>query len=215
MKLKTIILSLSLVGVGGLLTTSCDDMLDKGNDYVIYSDGRVLYNPADTATSVMGILNKLQAIAVRTNLFGELRGDLVVTRSNATIDLKDIAEFNVGDDNRYNNPRDYYAIINNCNFFLERADSTAGNVNRNEKYFEAEIAQVHSIRAWTYLQLAKVYGRVPLVTEPVLTKLQSEATYPMLDLGQICDYFIDDLKPYYAKEYPGYVSIGGDIDPQL
>ncbi len=206
-----------MVMVGALVSiaTSCDDMLDKGNDYVINADDKLLNNAADTATYVLGIINKLQAIAVRTNLFGEVRGDLVKVNSNATSDLKEIASYDISDDNMYNVPRDYYAVINNCNFYLARVDSTAGNENRNEKWFEREIAQVHSIRAWVYLQLALVYGRVPLVTEPILTASQSRETYPMYDLSGICDYFINDLQPYYAHEYPNYVTVGGDIDPML
>ena len=196
-------------------TSSCEDMLDKGNDYVIYADGQVLNNPADTVSSVLGILNKLQGIAVRTNLLGELRADLVKVRSNATSDLKDIASLDIKDDNKYNVPGDYYAVINNCNSYLAHVDSTAGNTNRNEKYFQAEIAQVHSIRAWTYLQLVLVYGKVPFVTEPVLTKKLSDAQYPMYDLDAVCTYFIDDLKSYYGREYPDYITIGGDIDPQM
>lgn len=215
MKIKTHILSAALGAalLGGL--TSCDDMLDKGNDYVIYATDHRLVAPTDTVTTLLGILNKLQAVAVRTNLLGEVRADLVNVRSNATADLKQLAELDVDDDNAYNNPRDYYAVINNCNYYLAHADSTAGNPNRNEYYFRAEIAQVHSIRAWTYLQLALAYGRVPLVTEPILTKAQSEATYPMADLSAICDHFIQDLQPYYAYAYPGYTTVGGDIDPQL
>ncbi len=220
MKLKKLIYTVTLGLAAVSLTTSCEDMLDKGNNYVIYDKDHILDNPADTATSVLGILNKLQAISVRTNLLGEVRADLVKVNSNALTDLKNLAEFEAnvtGDDdpNIYNVPRDYYAVINNCNYFLAYADSTAGNTNRNEKYFEAEIAQVHSIRAWTYLQLVLAYGRVPLVTEPVLTKIQSDAEYPMVGLEEICDYFINDLKPYYGKAYPDYVNIGGDIDPQL
>ncbi len=204
-----------MVMVGALVSiaTSCDDMLDKGNDYVIDANDKWINNAADTATFVLGIINKLQGIAVRTNLFGEVRGDLVKVNSNATSDLKEIASYDVSDDNMYNVPRDYYAVINNCNYYLSRADSTAGNESRNEKWFEREIAQVHSIRAWVYLQLALVYGRVPLVTEPILTASQSKQSYPMYELSAICDYFIDDLQPYYATSLPDYQTVGGDIDP--
>lgn len=206
--------------IAGTTAVSCDDMMDKGNDNLVYAQDFFPNNPSDTVTSVLGILNKLQAIAVRTNLLGEVRADLVSVNANATTDLKDLAALQAdvtGDDdaNIYNVPRDYYAVINNCNFFIARADSTAGNANRNEKYFEAEIAQVHSIRAWTYLQLVLAYGRVPLVTDPVLTKLQSDAQYPMVDLQAVCDYFIKDLQPFYGKKYPDYRNIGGDIDPKL
>ncbi len=198
----------SLVGI-----QSCDDMLDMGNEYVIYAKDHKLVDPADTVTSVLGIMNKLQGIAVRTNLLGELRADLVHVNGNAASDLKDIANLDIQEGNAYNNIRDYYAVINNCNLYLASADSTAGNVNRNEKYFKNEIAQVHVIRAWTYMQMAQVYGKVPFLTEPVLTKAQSDATYPMYDLAQICDFFINDLKPYYGTEFPNYLNIGGDINP--
>ena len=206
---------LLLLGMVAGTTTSCEDMLDKGNDNVIYADDHVLANPADTVTSLLGILNKLQAIAVRTNLLGEVRADLVKINDNATIDLKNLAALNIDDNNAYNVPSDYYGVINGCNYYLSKADSTAGNANRNEKYFETEIAQVHSIRAWTYLQLVLAYGRVPLVTEPILTKQQSEAQYPMAELTAICDYFIDDLRPYYGKAYPDFVTVGGTVDPQM
>lgn len=208
MKLKTYILSVTLASTAVGLTTSCDDILDKGNENVIYADDHYLTNPADTVTSVLGILNRLQGIAVRTNLLGEVRADLVVVNDNANTDLKEMAELNLSDDNQYNTPRDYFAVINNCNYYLANVDSLAGNANRNEKYFKNEIAQVHSIRAWAYLQLAMVYGRVPLVTEPVITKLQSEAQYPMVEMAELCDYFINDLAPYYGCEYPEYRNFG-------
>ncbi len=220
MKVNKIFLSLAMAGSVAGVTTSCSDMLDRGNEYVIYAEDHTLTTPADTVTSVLGILNQLQAIAVRTNLYGEVRADLVKVNDNASIELKDLANFNadvLNDDesNKYNLPRDYYSVINNCNYYLAHADSTAGNTNRNEKYFVNEIAQVHSIRAWTYLQTVLAYGRIPLVTEPVVTKLQSEAQYPMVELNDICDYFINDLKPYYAHEYPDPRDIGGDADPKM
>ncbi|MCD8266716.1 MAG: RagB/SusD family nutrient uptake outer membrane protein [Prevotellaceae bacterium] len=213
MKLKTYIYSIALAGALFSLATSCDDMLDMGNDYAEYNPS--INTPADSVTFVVGILNKLQAIAVRNNLFGEVRGDLVKVNSNATTDLKDLADFAADDDNAYNVPRDYYAVINNCNYYLANADSTAGNASRGEQYFVNEIAQVHSIRAWTYLQLVKAYGNVPYVTEPILTKLESEVTYPMKGISDLCTELIEDLQPYYATEYPDWQTVGGDIDPKL
>ena len=215
---KSSALLCALCFLGGLsVTTSCEDMLDKGNDYVIYADDHVLANPADTVTSLFGILNKLQAISVRTNLLGEVRADLIKVNDNANIDLKNLASIEIDDDNQYNAPRDYYAVINNCNYYLAHVDSAAGNTNRNEKYFRNEIGQVHSIRAWTYLQLVLTYGRVPFVTEPVLSKLQSDATYPMYELDDVCDYFINDLKPYYGREYPNFLPNADalTVDPQM
>ena len=73
-----------------------------------------------------------------------------------------------------------------------------------------EYAAAKAIRAWTYLQLVLNYGSVPFVTDPILTKEESEANYPRYDLQAICDYFITDLLPLtekYGREYPKYGNI--------
>ena len=86
-----------LTVVFGPLFISCDDLLEMGNVDVLYADENHLTEGSDTVNSFIGILAQLQAIAVRTNLFGELRGDLAIVNSNAHTDLKEIANFNVSD----------------------------------------------------------------------------------------------------------------------
>ena len=141
-----------------------------------------------------------------------MRGDLTSITSVASSDLRDVALFQIGDDNQYNVPRDYYAVINNCNYFITHADTALKN-NRNEYIFMKEYAAVKAIRAWTYLQLVLNYGRVPFVTEPILTKQDAELTYPTYDLAGVCEYFINDLLPLaerYGREYPDYGTIRGN-----
>src|SRR5574344_1722733 len=139
----------------------------------------------------MGILNKMQALADKTVLLGEIRGDLVNLTQEAPLDLKQLASFEVGAENVYNAPHDYYAVINNCNFYLTHVDTTLKK--RNESVFMKEYAAVKAFRAWTYLQLAAVYGQVPFITEPILTENASTQNYPLYSMKAICDYFIDDL----------------------
>ncbi len=185
---------------------SCDDMLDMGNENVLYEDDNTLSSANDTVNTFVGILSQLQKIGVRTNLFGELRGDLVTVSNTASSHLKEIADFNVSDDNPYNSPRDYYAVINNCNYFLAKAD-----VNLSEKRYQngqtqtyfvlrAEALAVRCIRAWIYLQLGQIYGEnIPIVKEPILSFEDAESylqTAPRMNLQQICQEFIDDLEPY-------------------
>ena len=188
---------------------SCSDFFDQESEHVIFTDNDHLNNATDTIYSVVGILNKLQAIADRTVLLGEVRGDLVDITSTANSDLRDMAQFNIGDDNRYNQPSDYYAIINNCNYFIANVDTALKN-NRNEYIFMREYTAVKAIRAWTYLQLVLNYGSVPFVTEPILSKLDAEKDYPKYDLQAVCQYFINDLMPLtdrWADEYPNYGNI--------
>lgn len=185
---------------------SCSDFLDQESDQVIYADKDHLNNATDTLWSVAGIMNKLQVIADRTILLGEMRGDLSDITEYTPADLREVAFFNIGDDNVYNSPRDYYAVINNCNYYLAKCDTALRN-NRNEIVFEREYAAVKAFRAWTYLQLAINYGSVPFVTEPILSKAESEMDYPKYGIQEICQYFINDIAPYADVETPNY----GDI----
>ena len=203
--LLAVVAPLACVGLGGGLA-SCDDFLYGESDQVIFVDDHELDSDADTLFNIAGIMNKMQAIGDRTILLGELRGDLVSVTSDASADLRQLAEFTDTLGNRYNQPRDYYAVINNCNYFLAKADTALRN-NRNEYIFMKEYAAVKVFRAWTYLQLALNYGRVPFVTEPILSQEQSEQVYEYYDLRQICDFFISDITPIADVEMPGFSSI--------
>ncbi|MBO7108644.1 MAG: RagB/SusD family nutrient uptake outer membrane protein [Prevotella sp.] len=179
--------------------TSCDDFFNQESNDVLYDNQEHLDNAVDSAWSVVGILGKLQLVADRTVVLGEVRGDLVDLSIAASSDLRDVANFNVGDDNKYNNPTDYYAVINNCNYFLAHVDTSLRS--RNEPIFMAEWAAVKGIRAWTYLQLALNYGKVPLITEPLLSREDAEAAEKghMAGIEDICTYFIDDLSTVPAR----------------
>ena len=200
---------LPLGGLGGLLS-SCSDFFDQDSTYIIDAEKDHLNNATDTIYSLTGILNKVQAIADRTILLGEARGDLMTVTDATPADLRAVANFNIDDDNMYNNPLDYYAIINNCNYFIAKADIELKN-NRNQFIFKKEYAEVKAIRAWTYLQLVTTYGRVPFVTEPIMTKEESERSYPMYDIKQVCNYFLneDNLQALVEDELPDYGNIKG------
>ena len=203
---RFVIYTLLPLAGGGWVGVSCSDFLYDESDQVIYADDHQLNSDADTLFNIVGIMNCMQVIADRTVLLGEMRGDLVSVTNNASADLRQLAEFSDSLGNRYNQPRDYYAIINNCNYFIANADTALRN-NRNEYIFMKEYAAVKVFRAWTYLQLALNYQRVPFITEPILSQEQSEQTYEYYDIRQVCQYFINDLAPYTDVENPDFGSI--------
>lgn len=205
------IVCLLMVSAFGL--TSCEDLFDQDSEYVIFDGDNAFDNAADTIYSVVGVLNKLQAIADRTVLLGEVRGDLVDVTKATHADLRNVSLFQIDENNKYNNPRDYYAIINNCNYFIANVDTALIN-NRNEKIFLREYAAVKGIRAWTYLQLAINYGSVPFVVDPILTKEDSEKDYPRYGIQEIANYFVQDLAPLVDVKMPAYGTIRG-IDSRL
>ena len=189
---------------GGWMGVSCSDLIETDSELVEFQKDNRLQSPSDTVYSVMGIVYKMQTIADRTVLLGELRGDLTTATASANTDLKAIANFEVDTDNAYNRISDYYAIINNCNYFLTYVNKDL--VRHDRTVFEHEYAAVKAFRAWTYLQLAQIYGSVPLVTEPLLTEEASQAAMQQTpqNITAICNYFIDDLKPYADTKLPAY-----------
>lgn len=210
---------------------ACDDMLDMGNDDVLYASQNHLTTANDTVNSFVGILAQLQKIAVRTNLFGELRGDLTKVNDNANANIKAISNFTVDDNNIYNNPRDYYAIINNCNYFIAYADTALKEYRYTDGamsdfyVFRAEYVAVRAIRAWVYLQLGQIYGEnIPLITKPLLNLDEADKAYETADktdLAGICRYFIDDLRPYvswFTYPYhgnPGYMGYNSSMPSRM
>src|SRR5574344_46081 len=206
MKKTILYFVLALTFANGFI--SCSDMIDTDSELVMFQEDNGLKSPVDSVYSVMGIIYKMQKIADRTVLIGEMRGDMTVTTSSANTDLKALADFTATADNKYNKVSDYYAVINNCNYYLATVDTSL--TKRNVKIFQSEYAAVKAFRAWTYLQLVEAYGNVPLVTEPVLTesKAEEEQNKTKSGITDICNYFIDDLKPYINVPLPSYGTIG-------
>lgn len=206
MKTKSIILSGLLLASLGAATTSCEDMFTTDNSLVTTD-----LAPKDSMYQVMGIINRMQKLADRTILLGELRADLVDINSATSTTLQEVANNKISLDNEYNSVADYYSVINSCNIFLDYVDSTL--ITHNEYYYEKEIVAVKTFRAWTYLQLAMNYGEVPFVTKAITTANAAEeiinTATNRINMQGICDFFIADLEQYVAKniDLPNYGSI--------
>ncbi len=201
------ILYFSILLISAVSFTGCQNIFDLDSEQVLFADDNKLDTPNDTVYSVTGIINRMQRIADKTVLIGELRGDLVTLTYSANLELQALANFTADTKNKYNSPQDYYAVINNCNFFIANADTSLKK--RNNPVFIKEYAVVKAYRAWTYLQLAQIYGSVPFILEPILTEKQAQAEYPKKNIVEISEYFIEDLMPFINTQYPGYGSISG------
>ena len=195
---------------------SCGKMLEMDSEMVEFASDNKLDTPEDTLYSVMGIIRQMQVVADRTMLLGELRGDLMQLTPEASTDLQKVVAVPASDETSiYNNISDFYAIINNCNYFIANVDPNAERMSK--KYFRNEYIAVKVFRAWTYLQLAKIYGRVPLVLEPLLSieEAQNAVNSQYVDMQDICNYFISDLSQYVGAkddaevEFPQYGAVNG------
>ena len=226
---KNLIYTIAFLLGGTFMFSSCDDMLNVDSNRVEYEFEDWTLN--DSVYSVLGILKSVQEVADRQVLINELRADLItVNESKAVIDVQELSRsvFNLSS-NKYLDVKDYYAIINNCNIYLARVDTTLEK--NNVKLMLPEYVAVKSVRAWTYLQLAINYNNVPYFTEPILTHSAAEEVMktPMLTRDEIVSRLIADIMPYEnPAAYPmpswdadgkvlkfGYGDNGTEVDTKL
>lgn len=208
MKFKSIIASGLLLLSVGAATTSCKDMFTADNKLVTTD-----LAPKDTVYQMMGIIKRMQPLIDRTVLLGEVRADLVSVTPQATTDIKELGDNNVSLNNAYNRPSDYYNVINSCNVFLANVDAdrrAAGDTGNDATYYRNEIIAAKCFRAWCYLELAKIYGEVPFVMDPVLSSEDAEqivsafnASGSKANLNTIATTLIEDLRDYAALPYNG------------
>lgn len=199
MNMKSIIkCGLLLLGIGAA-TVSCEDMFKAENTLVTTN-----LTPQDTLFHAMGILKKMQKLADRTVLLGEVRADLVtVDESHAPVAIQELGNNEVSSTNIYNQPADYYAVINSCNIYLANVDQDRKSQG-TRGFFEKEILAVKCYRAWCYLELIKIYGEVPFLTTPVLTSDDAEsivASGQKAGAMEILNYLIDDLMGYPFSQH--------------
>lgn len=192
---KRLIYILAFILCGTTILSSCDDMLNVDSNRVEYEFEDWTLN--DSVYSVLGILKAVQGVADRQVLINEVRADLVTVNEKAIVDIQELSrsEFNLNT-NRYLDVKDYYSIINNCNIYLARVDTT---LEKNGiKLMLPEYVAVKSVRAWTYLQLAINYNAVPYFTEPILTHSAAEAVMgkQMLTRDEIINKLIAELLQY-------------------
>ena len=206
--MKKILSLIKIFSFAALVTlmVSCQDLLTVDNNRVTMSDENLLNSSNDTVYSIIGILTKVQKLSDRYVLMGEMRADLMNITAYTKSDLRDLNNFEVDSTtSSFCDVKDYYAVINNCNYFIQKADTTV--TEKGEKPFVKELAVVKSIRAWTYLQLALNYGKATYFQKPLTTIHDTNESFPVYNLQQLVDTLITDLTPFANVAQPLYGTI--------
>ena len=202
MKIKSCVTALLAAFSLGLMT-SCEDMFDIQSNRVVYD--HEINSTADSVYSTLGVLQSMRKIADRYVILGEVRGDMaMINELSAKTSIRNLASFNFDEDNEYLNVRDYYAVINNCNYALAKMDTTLA-IN-NQRVMIDEYVALQGIRAWTYLQLAINYGEVYYYTEPVISEkdLNDVKARGKKDIKTITEDLAPRLVPYLDYELPAW-----------
>ena len=188
-----------LVFCGAAAAISCSDMLETDSNRQVFDPA--LDQKTDSVFYAYGIMQALQQLADQYYYQNEMRGDLVRPTDKATTHLRNLASFTADATNKYDSVYLYYKVINNCNYYLVHRDTTLATGARNVVC--NEYAAVASFRAWTYLQLARQYGAVPYITEPVTTISQINANTSMTGYETILQgeaQMLESLKARYSED---------------
>lgn len=164
------VLLLTLLHSCLLTFTACSDSFDADSDSVIKTDGQKYDNELEARSGMFGLLQGLQTIGDNYVLMGELRADLMTTTANSSQEMRDIDENNIQSENSYLRERQAYALLNDCNYYIQHLDTTVTQLEDGVavKFLRPYLAQAKAIRAWTYLNLCLDYGHVQYTTEPLL-----------------------------------------------
>lgn len=179
----------------GTAVTSCSDMMETESE-------RQLFDPeidqkTDSVFYAMGILQAVQEMVDQYMFVGEMRGDLVATTRYTDNNLRQLADFSATTANKYDSAYVYYKIINNCNYYVAHCDTLlrtgADYVLKNE------FVAVKALRAWVYMQLARVYGTVPFYLDPKTQISDIDDNEPeRIGMAEIVKRLAPDLEQYAA-----------------
>ena len=185
-----------------LMTVSCGDILDTDSGIVEFEEDNSIREASDSVYSMLGILNKMQVVAERNALLGDIRSDMIALTTKANTNLQAVANFEADVDNSYNVVSDYYAVINNCNNYIAKADTNL--TLKGIKVFKREYVAAKVFRAWAYLQAVQIYGKLPYVTKPIYSESQAQEEMRKTPLGikELCLELIRDLEPYVDERVP-------------
>ena len=187
----------------GPTVTSCSDMLENDNSRQVFDPS--LGEKTDSVFYVLGMLQGMQELADQYVFQGEMRGDLTATTPYTDNNLRQLANFSATTANKYDSAYVYYRVINNCNYYIAHRDTTLRN--GSELVAMKEYAAVKALRGWAYMQLGRIYERVPFCTQPLTQISQIDDTdFPQLTLREMVDRLAPDLEQYTGYATPTYSS---------
>ncbi|MDF4221591.1 RagB/SusD family nutrient uptake outer membrane protein [Maribacter sp. M208] len=162
-KLNKYIIGSVAILLGALSISSCENLVDESPISEISPDN-FFRNNNDALATVIGMYDGMQpAFRLKHYYWGEFRGDSYINgndganANNIELTTNDVTSGNAGV-LRWN---DYYDLINRANLVIANVPNISG--------FDAELlAEAQAMRAYAYFQAVRVWGDVPLFTEPVI-----------------------------------------------
>jgi len=156
----------------GLFLFGCKDFLNPRQELDITEEE--LFNDWYEYRSVaMGLYALQKELVEQLVILGELRGDLLTITPGADVDLVDIYNFNFSKNNKYVSPVNFFKLISACNNFIrilerDHPEVVDPSINRITNY-DRLYGEALCMRAWTYFNAARIYGKVPFIHQSLVT----------------------------------------------
>jgi hypothetical protein len=149
------------------LITSCEDFFNPEQDILI-EEQALFKDWYEYRAVAMGMYGLQQELTEQLFVLGELRGDLVNITDNAEADLVEIYNFKPSRDNKYASPVNFFKLIAATNNLISKLQENhpevmdpSSPVNNYDRLYGEALC----MRAWTYFNVVRIYGKVPYINE--------------------------------------------------
>lgn len=123
----------------------------------------------DADAGILGLYGQFMELADQVVVLNELKADLMEVTENATTDLEEINLNIPSRNNKWADVTKFYGVIQTCNDLLYNFDKMLKENKMIEAEYEERYSDVGAIRTWVYLQLGIHFGKIPYITEPVIS----------------------------------------------
>lgn len=177
-----------LILILSFLVVSCSDLLDKSPISSFSADG-FYKTTSDAQTGVYGIYDAAQtAFKLNFAYWGEGRADNVKTAQSG--EGLALMQNNLSASLSSAYWGDLYNIINRANYAIKYIPSVykEGDATGNQL-----IAEAKALRALAYFYLVRVWGDIPVITDPYLS-IEQNIFVSKTDKESVLNFIEDDLK---------------------
>jgi starch-binding outer membrane protein, SusD/RagB family len=149
----------------GIFSISCEKFFDPDQELIIRSDN-FHKDWSEYRSAEMGLYSLQQQLVDQIVILGELRGDLLEITENAERDLIDIYNFEIGSNNKFTSPINFYRLISASNKLLAKLEKDHPEVlDKSEpvNLYDRLYGEVLCMRAWAYFNAVRIYGKIPYI----------------------------------------------------
>lgn len=192
----------------------CNDFFEQDKEDIIAGD-KHFKTREDITNTIVGISGLMQDAVEQNIIVQSLLSDEVVPDDFAPDEFFQIESRKANEDNKYADASAFYKVIVNCNNLLSQLDTVKiQNTGFTHEQALMIINQTSANRAWAYLNMSHIFGKVRYFTDPLIEfKEEKIKQFPEYTLEELLPVLIADLEEK-VKE-PGAIDWGklmGDND---